>query len=35
MTQKEKIRLIQDFLHHFFAGETENKINFDIIIEKQ
>jgi hypothetical protein len=26
---------IQDFLHHFFAGAFQNKINFDIIIEKQ
>jgi hypothetical protein len=32
MNQK-KNRRIQDFLHHFFAGKTENKINFDIIPE--
>jgi hypothetical protein len=33
--KKKKIRRIQDFRHHFFAGETEIKINFDIITEKQ
>jgi hypothetical protein len=33
--KKKKIRRIQDFLHNFFAEETENKINFDIITEKQ
>jgi ribosomal protein L35 len=26
MNQKKKIRRAQDFLHHFFAGETENQI---------
>jgi hypothetical protein len=31
----KKNRSIQDFPHHFFAGETENNINFDIITEKQ
>jgi hypothetical protein len=29
------MRRIQDFLHHFFAGETEKIINFDINTEKQ
>jgi hypothetical protein len=35
MNQKKKIRRIHVFLHHFFAGETENKNNFDINTEKQ
>jgi hypothetical protein len=34
MNQKKILR-IQDFLHQFFARETENKNNFDIITEKQ
>jgi hypothetical protein len=35
MNQKQKNRRIQDFLHHFFSGETENRIIFDIMTEKQ